>query len=129
LESFLEKLLFIVQVGEASNVLPLGKPYWHPQGSIQWGSPLYFHKVRFDNKEKFGWNISLTFRDHINKLYYIEQQNADNNRKHSPWDKSLSLAPRHVVTTCRLGQFKNSQISKLAKAYCCSYMLILFRQN
>ena len=27
LESFLEKLLFIVQVGEASNVLPLGKPY------------------------------------------------------------------------------------------------------
>jgi len=35
LESFLEKLLFIVHVGEGSNVLPLGKPFFHPQGSIQ----------------------------------------------------------------------------------------------
>ena len=35
LDSFLEKILFIVHVGEASYVLPLGKPYFHPEGLIQ----------------------------------------------------------------------------------------------
>jgi ribosomal protein L5 len=52
--SFLEKIIFIVHVGDASHVLPQGKGFFHPHGHIQWGSPLYFLGIRFDNKEKFG---------------------------------------------------------------------------
>ena len=35
LDFFLEKILFIVHVGDASNVLPLGKAFYHPNGAIQ----------------------------------------------------------------------------------------------
>ena len=86
MESFLEKLLFIVHVGEGSNVLPLGKPYFHPEGIIQWGSPIYFHKIKYDNKEKFGWNISI----------------------------SITVKDKKPNST-------------LEQKYCCSHMLILFR--
>lgn len=54
MESFLEKLLFIVHVGESSNILPNGKPYIHPKGIIQWGSPIYFYKLKYETKENFG---------------------------------------------------------------------------
>ena len=52
--SFLEKILFIVHVGDSSSILPQGRGLFHPHGHIQWGSPIYFLGIKFDNKEKFG---------------------------------------------------------------------------
>ena len=35
LNNFLEKIIFIVHVGEAANILPQGRGFFHPQGHIQ----------------------------------------------------------------------------------------------
>lgn len=54
MDSFLEKLLFMVHVGEGSNLLSFGRPYYHSFGMVQFGTPIYFQNIKFENKEKFG---------------------------------------------------------------------------
>ena len=54
METMIEKLLFIVHAGEGSNLLPRGRAYYHREGIVQWGSPLYYHKIKYENKENYG---------------------------------------------------------------------------
>lgn len=77
--SFLEKLIFIVHVGEDATIWPEGKGLFHPHGHIQWGSPLYFIGIKFDIKEKFGWNISLSITSSDSKNVLAKQYLASHN--------------------------------------------------